>query len=471
MHREWPVASDKKYIAPAPYLMSPKSSGLSVTPFLLSSLDVECVEKQWECAMTKSSTTLTDNSPDWGAGEIERQAPADSIIEQLVQLRPWLRSMQFEAERQRRIPEETVQRLNATGIYSLTTPPRFGGADLSAKDLFRIYEAFGRGCGATSWTVWAATGGNLWSAAFPDDVLKPIYSEPWIGNRTCACGGSTRRLSGSGRKVDGGWMVRGAWPFATASAHASHSYLAVYYDDHDDAKVGMVIMPKESYVRRDDWDAMGLAATGSATIAVDEEQFVPDERFSTPQRLMERLAELKEQGVALRPGGIGRSVMVGSGNAVGMAEHALELFLEGIGKKPIAYSPYKRQQDAPVTHLNVGYVQMQIKAARHLAEAALDDLDRLNDENKEATPKDIVRYHADAAYVWDSCATAVEALFKASGASGISKKQLLQLVARNCRAGSMHAAHNIQTCMENYGRQLCGVETAVKSTNVLERAS
>jgi 3-hydroxy-9,10-secoandrosta-1,3,5(10)-triene-9,17-dione monooxygenase len=414
------------------------------------------------------SATATDNR---GRSAIQTvSSSADEIIGRLVELRSWLRGMQGEAERQRRIPQETVERLDTAGVYSLTTPPRFGGADFSTKDLFRIYEALGRGCGATAWTVWAATGGNLWSAAFPDDLVKAVYYAPWTGSRTCACGGSTRRLSGSARRVEGGWMIRGAWPFATASAHASHAYLAVYFDDTDDSKLGMVLLPKESFELRDDWDAMGLAATGSATIAIDKELFVPDERFSTPQQLLERLAELKAQGHGLRPGGISRSIIAGSGNAVGMAEYALELFLEGIGKKPIAYSPYKRQQDAPVTHLNVGYVQMQIRAARGVAEAALDGLDRLHAEARDVTREDTVRYHADAAFIWDSCATAVESLFRASGASGISKKQPLQLVARNCRAGSMHAAHNIQTCMENYGRQLCGVEGAVTSTNVLERA-
>ena len=33
----------------------------------------------------------------------------------------------------------------------------------------------------------------------------------------------------------------------------------------------------------------------------------------------------------------------------------------------------------------------------------------------------------------------------------------------------MHAAHNIQTCTENYGRQLCGIELKQGSGNVLER--
>ncbi len=266
-------------------------------------------------------------------------------------------------------------------------------------------------------------------------------------------------------------MVRGTWPFATGSVHASHAYLAVFYDESDDTKVGMVLLPKELYVLRDDWDSMGMAATGSGTIVIEEELFVSDERFSSPRILLDRLAELKKKGLGLRPGGLGRSIMLSTGNAVGMAEYALELFLEGIGKKAIAYSPYVRQSDAPVTHLTVGYVRMQIDAARRIAEAALDHLDWLYEEGREPSEADTVRYHADASYVWDQCATAIESLFKASGASAISKKQPLQLAARNCRAGSMHAILTIQTCMENYGRHLCGVENNVTAVSVLARSS
>ncbi len=408
------------------------------------------------------------------SGRAERRA-ADSTFtalhDRVDALKPWLRMMQAEAERQRRVPQETVERLDAAGVYRLTTPGRFGGADLSAREAFGVYEALGGGCGATAWTVWASSGGNGWSAAFPDAVVRSVYEADWVGSRTCAVGGSTRRLSGTARRVDGGWMVKGAWPFATGSVHASHAYLAVYLDERDDTKVGMVLVPKADYVLRDDWDAMGLAATGSGTIVIADDLFVPDARFSSPEMLAARLGQLKEQGLAPRPGGLARSIMVGTGNALGMAEHALELFRDGIGKKAIAYSPYARQQDAPVTHLTVGGVTMQIKAARAVAFAALDDLDRLHETGDDLDPAEVVRYHADAAFIWDTCATAIETLFKASGASGIAKKAPLQLVARNCRAGSMHAAHNIQTCLENYGRQLCGVAGDVTSANVLERAA
>ena len=395
---------------------------------------------------------------------------ADDLVKGIEALRPYLRSQQNEAERERRVPQETVERLDAIGVYGLTTPPRFGGVDLSSRELFRIYEALGSGCGSTCWTVWATTGGNMWSAAYPEAVTRQVFNGPWVGNRTCAVGGSTRRLAGTARQVEGGWMIKGAWAFATGSAHASHAYLAVYLDEVDDNNVGMVLVPREDYIRLDDWDTIGLAGTGSATISVEGELFVPDARFSSPKVLQERLAQMKASGVGLRPGGLARSVMVGTGNAVGMAEHAIEVFVQSTGKKPIAYSPYARQQDAPVTHLNVGYARMQVNAARRVAEAALDELDRLHDSGEEATPNDLVRFFADTAFVWDTCATAIESLFKASGASAIARKQPLQLIARNCRAGSLHAVHNIQTCMENYGRQLCGIDVKQTSGNILERA-
>ena len=67
----------------------------------------------------------------------------------------------------------------------------------------------------------------------PTNVVAPVYqTAPWVGNRTFAVGGTSRRMSGTARKVDGGWMIKGVWPFATGSVHASHGYLAVFYDEN-----------------------------------------------------------------------------------------------------------------------------------------------------------------------------------------------------------------------------------------------
>ena len=399
------------------------------------------------------------------------QLRAEEIIARIVELQPWLRTQQATAEQERRIPQETIERLDAAGVFSLTKPKRYGGADFNTREMLDIYRALGAGCGASGWVVWATAGGNMWSNAFAEEVVAPVYESPWVGNRTFAVGGTSRHMSGTATKVDGGWMVKGVWPFATGSIHASHGYLAVFYDDTDDSKVGMVLVRKDELVCRNDWDAMGLAATGSQTVATDGDLFVPNERFGLPAQLAERTAALIAQGLGPRRGGLPRSVVSSTGVALGMADQAMEVFLSSIGRRSVPYSPYTRQIDAPVAHHIIGRVAMQIRAAGSIADAAVAEFDRLDAEGADPSEQEKLQFHTDAAYVWDACATAVETLFRASGASAISKRMPLQLIARNCRAGSLHAVNNLDTWVENLGRALTGVEAGPSSMSVLERRS
>ena len=399
------------------------------------------------------------------------QPRAEEIIARIVELQPWLRTQQATAEQERRIPQETIERLDAAGVFSLTKPKRYGGADFNTRELLDIYRALGAGCGASGWVVWATAGGNMWSNAFAEEVVAPVYESPWVGNRTFAVGGTSRYMSGTATRVDGGWMVKGAWPFATGSIHASHGYLAVFYDDTDDSKVGMVLVRKDELVCRNDWDAMGLAATGSQTVATDGDLFVPNERFGFPAQLAERTAALIAQGLGPRRGGLPRSVVSSTGVALGMADQAMEVFLSSIGRRSVPYSPYTRQIDAPVAHHIIGRVAMQIRAAGSIADAAVAEFDRLDAEGADPSEQENLQFHTDAAYVWDACATAIETLFHASGASAISKRMPLQLIARNCRAGSLHAANNLDTWVENLGRALTGVQAGPSSMSVLERRS
>ena len=396
---------------------------------------------------------------------------AEEIIARIVELQPWLRTQQATAEQERRIPQETIERLDAAGVFSLTKPKRYGGADFNTREMLDIYRVLGAGCGASGWVVWATAGGNMWSNAFAEEVVAPVYESPWVGNRTFAVGGTSRHMSGTATKVDGGWMVKGVWPFATGSIHASHGYLAVFYDDTDDSKVGMILVRKDELVCRNDWDAMGLAATGSQTVATDGYLFVPDERFGFPAQLAARTAALIAQGLGPRRGGLPRSVVLSTGVALGMADQAMEVFLSSIGRRSVPYSPYTRQIDAPVAHHIIGRVAMQIRAAGSIADAAVAEFDRLDAEGADPSQQENLQFHTDAAYVWDACATAIETLFRASGASAISKRMPLQLIARNCRAGSLHAVNNLDTWVENLGRALTGVEAGPSSMSVLERRS
>lgn len=149
----------------------------------------------------------------------------------------------------------------------------------------------------------------------------------------------------------------------------------------------------------------------------------------------------------------------------------MEVFLSSIGRRSVPYSPYTRQIDAPVAHHIIGRAAMQIRAAGRMADAAAAEFDRLDAAGIDPTEQENVQFHTDAAYIWDACASAIETLFRASGASAISKRMPLQSIARNCRAGSLHAANNPDTWMENLGRSLAGVDVGPSSMSVLERRS
>ncbi|MGI8401483.1 MAG: acyl-CoA dehydrogenase family protein [Gemmatimonadaceae bacterium] len=102
------------------------------------------------------------------------QPRAEEIIVRIVELQPWLRTQQATAEQERRIPQETIERLDAAGVFSLTKPKRYGGADFNTREMLDIYRALGAGCGASGWVVWATAGGNMWSNAFAVPCLGRI---------------------------------------------------------------------------------------------------------------------------------------------------------------------------------------------------------------------------------------------------------------------------------------------------------
>jgi 3-hydroxy-9,10-secoandrosta-1,3,5(10)-triene-9,17-dione monooxygenase len=141
-----------------------------------------------------------------------------------------------------------------------------------------------------------------------------------------------------------------------------------------------------------------------------------------------------------------------------------------VWRSSIPYSPYARQVDAPITHLTAGHAHTQIRAASAVADAAIAQLDRYEvDGTDPLTTKPV-----NCTPTPRTSGTPVvqrSRRYRASDASAITKRQPLQLIARNCRASSLHSANNFDTWVENIGRTLCGVEAEAISMSVLERRS
>src|ERR1700746_2804367 len=79
--------------------------------------------------------------------------------------------------------------------------------------------------------------------------------------------------AGRARKVDGGYRLRGRWPFSSGVVSCDWNMLGsvVYSDDEADG-IGyrIFLVPKEDYRILDTWNAAGLRGTGSNDVEVTD---------------------------------------------------------------------------------------------------------------------------------------------------------------------------------------------------------
>ena len=146
--------------------------------------------------------------------------------------------------------------------------------------------------------------------------------------------------------------------------------LAVTVHD-DDGKTPidwrLCLVPKSDYEIIDTWYAMGMAATGSKDIAVNE-LFVP-ERRALALALCRGGGE--HPGAALNPGPLFRIPIVAASShplapaALGAAEGAYELFLESMAKRMGTYTG-ARVADFQAVQIKVARARCLIDSARDL---------------------------------------------------------------------------------------------------------
>ena len=73
--------------------------------------------------------------------------------EKIAALCPDLRARAGEAERSRRLSQQTIDELNAAGLLRAYQPARYGGPELHMAETFPMAAQVARACPATSWVM------------------------------------------------------------------------------------------------------------------------------------------------------------------------------------------------------------------------------------------------------------------------------------------------------------------------------
>jgi 3-hydroxy-9,10-secoandrosta-1,3,5(10)-triene-9,17-dione monooxygenase len=128
-------------------------------------------------------------------------------VARATELRALLKRNAAQAERDRRLPDESVDAIEAANLFKVMTPKRWGGYGAPLPLILETFAELAKGCGSSGWVTMILTGGTWWAGLLADQGQEEIFSER-KGLRVC---GSTPANT-KGMQVRGGVRFSGKFP-------------------------------------------------------------------------------------------------------------------------------------------------------------------------------------------------------------------------------------------------------------------
>src|SRR6266700_4886172 len=223
----------------------------------------------------------------------------------------------------------------------------------------------------------------------------------------------------------------------------------------------------ESSAQVEDPDDRGDPARNHlvSSAPLSEELFVPDYRGVDFQDVLRGSLDNGLKGSLWKAPSLGWAFSLMAGMSIGIAEGALERFLERSAGRPIRGTTYKNQLEAPLTHLMLAEVHSKMQSATLMTSANADETDQRGVLAAAGTPADPkylqlfgARVLVETAYAARWCAEAIELLQRNSGSTAIMDFEPIQRAWRDARVITLHGALNLEALSENYGRLMAGLQ-------------
>ncbi len=168
------------------------------------------------------------------------------------------------------------------------------------------------------------------------------------------------RAAGPG-EAPGGWILSGGpWTFGSDALWAPYTNLGCMANDGDGPYLVGAQVPRDQLRFLDDWQVAGMRATGSVSLTLPEDElFVPEHRCVDFRDVVGMTLDTGLKGSVWKAPSLGWAFSLMAGMSVGLAEGALERFLERSKGRPIRGTTYKNQLEAPLTHLMLAEVLLE----------------------------------------------------------------------------------------------------------------
>ncbi|WP_328445666.1 acyl-CoA dehydrogenase family protein [Streptomyces sp. NBC_00386] len=378
----------------------------------------------------------------------------DELVDAAAKLVPLLRSRALWIDEHRRLPQDVVTAIEDSGLLRMQVPAQYGGHESDARTFVDVLAEIGKGNSSVAFclSVYAALG---WmTALWPDEALDEVFADPHVRVS------GTTAATGTARRTKGGYVLNGTWRFNSGVLHSQWKINVALPEDPAAEPVPLFCLTPVADLRiEDDWHTIGLQGSGSVT-TVAEDLFVPEHRVITGVDFYQNVSKSRINGPKphYRVPVLVTTNAIQSGQLIGAARYALASFLERLPGRPLTYTDYPSQREAPLTHLQVGEAALLIEDAELRARRFTGLIAAKTGRDEPWTTEERVSSRVQIGWIARQCKAAVDILAAASGGSSIHRDVPITRIQRDLHAASLHAMITPGVNVELYGRSLCGLE-------------
>lgn len=376
------------------------------------------------------------------------------LIERAERMIPVLAQRAAQAEAEGRIPAETVADMQAAGFFKVLQPRRHGGYELDPQTFFRIQMALAKGCMSTAW-VYGVVGVHNWQLALFDERAQ---QEVW-GSDPSTLIASTYMPVGKVTPVEGGYRFSGHWKFSSGSELCDWIFLGGLVPPAEPGGAPdyrTFLLPRSDYRIVRNWDVLGLRATGSHDILVDD-VFVPDYRT---HRAVDG-AMGTSPGLAVNDVPLYRLpfaqifVRAVCTACIGALEGALDDFVAYADGRISSNGGGKTAEDGGA-QMACANAAVAIDEMRTILERNFDELLALARTGELATTPRRLHFRYQSSQVAERCAQLANGLLRYAGGNGIYQGNPMVRRFLDLHAARAHYANNLDRFGQNLGGVMMG---------------
>ncbi|MBN9030213.1 MAG: hypothetical protein J0I23_10420 [Rhizobiales bacterium] len=383
---------------------------------------------------------------------IERAGTPEELIRRSEELAPALRKRAAETQALRQPPEATRLDVKRVGIHRLFQPARFGGADAPFRAAVDVMRPLGQACGSTAWAIVQNISHNSMMCRWPEQAQEDVWRE----DPAALLSGILIPNLGKARRVDGGYILSGRWPFVSGVSLADWAIFTAFTPGpNGEEEDRHFLVPKKDYQILDTWHAIGLKGSASHDVVL-EEAFVPEHRTTTVDTMRARKPLFATEAINMRaPLYCMFGVYIG-GTALGIAEGAVNTYLEQ-ARSRVSRVSAKAVSDFPTQQVKIAEALSCLRAARLLIYGACEEMTDILESDRLPTEEERARCRAEATFAGQLATRAVNVVWDAAGGGAIYERNPLSRYFADMSAANRHITQNWDVSAISHGRTVLGL--------------